>query len=206
MSTPYPATAEPAPNRLRQWEEATEWPLAVTALIFLVAYSWPILATGLHHPLRRACEIVVYVAWALFALDYLTRLALAPDRRRFLLRHIPDLLSVALPLLRPLRLLRLVALVRVLNRKATSSMYGRVSAYVASSVVLVIFVAAVAELDAERGRAGATIHTFADALWWSLTTVTTVGYGDLYPVTRDGRLVAVGPDARRNRVDRSGDG
>ena len=47
-------------------------------------------------------------------------------------------------------------------------------------------------LDAERNAVGAKITTFPDALWWSATTVTTVGYGDTVPVTGAGRLVAVG--------------
>lgn len=134
----------------------------------------------------------MYVAWVVFALDYAARVLLAERRARFVLQHLPDLAAVALPVLRPLRLLRLVALIRVLNRRATNSLHGRVAIYVSSSVIVVIFVAALAELDAERGRAGATIETFGDALWWAVATVTTVGYGDRYPVTSDGRLVAVG--------------
>jgi voltage-gated potassium channel len=47
-------------------------------------------------------------------------------------------------------------------------------------------------LDAERADAHANLRSFADALWWSATTITTVGYGDHYPVTAQGRLVAAG--------------
>jgi voltage-gated potassium channel Kch len=47
-------------------------------------------------------------------------------------------------------------------------------------------------LDAERADARANIRSFDDALWWSATTITTVGYGDHYPVTAQGRLVAAG--------------
>jgi voltage-gated potassium channel len=51
---------------------------------------------------------------------------------------------------------------------------------------------AVTVLDAERNAPGANITSFGDALWWASTTVTTVGYGDRYPVTTEGRLIAVG--------------
>ncbi|HEX2902752.1 MAG TPA: potassium channel family protein [Jatrophihabitans sp.] len=179
-------------SSLTRWERSTEWPLAIVALLFLGSYAWPILQTDLGQPLRRLCELIVYCAWALFAIDYTVRVCLAPHRARFVLRHLPDLAAVALPVLRPLRLLRLIALIRVLNRRATDTLQGRVAIYVSSSVSVVLFVAALAELDAERGRPGATISSFGDALWWAITTVTTVGYGDRYPVTTDGRLVAVG--------------
>jgi voltage-gated potassium channel len=178
--------------RLVRWERSTEWPLAVVAGLFLAAYAWPILDPHLGPALRAGCGAIVYIAWAIFAGDYLVRLILAEHRLRFVSRHLLDLASVVLPVLRPLRLLRLVALVRVLNRKATTSLHGRVAVYISSSAVLVIFVAALAELDAERGKSGASVQTFGDALWWALTTVTTVGYGDRFPITRDGRLVAVG--------------
>lgn len=196
----YPDTA-PSTNappaaagraRVARWQQRSEIPLAVAAVLFLAAYAWPILQPGLSHPVRRGCDLVVYGVWALFALDYVTRLVLAERRSAFFWRNLLDLASIALPVLRPLRLLRLLALVRVLNRRATASLHGRVAAYVGSSATLIIFVAALAILDAERGHRGSNISSFSDALWWSATTVTTVGYGDRYPVTGTGRLVAVG--------------
>ena len=56
--------------------------------------------------------------------------------------------------------------------------------------MLVGFVASLAVLDAERHAPDASITTFGEAVWWTITTISTVGYGDRYPVTAEGRLVA----------------
>ncbi|MCW2524248.1 MAG: Ion transport 2 domain protein, partial [Frankiales bacterium] len=142
---------------------------------------------------RVGCRIVNYGVWAFFAFDYLARIYLARGfRGNYALRHVLDLLMIALPVLRPLRLLRVVMLLRFLNRQATDSLTGRVAVYVSGGTVLIVFCAALAILDAERGKAGANIAGFGDALWWAATTVTTVGYGDHFPVTTEGRFVAVG--------------
>jgi voltage-gated potassium channel len=63
--------------------------------------------------------------------------------------------------------------------------------YVVGTVMLIAFVASLAVLDAERYAPDSSITTFGDALWWTMTTISTVGYGDRYPVTVEGRLVAV---------------
>jgi hypothetical protein len=87
-----------------------EWPLAAVAVVFLAAFSVEVLAqpTG---AAAVAVDVVTWTVWGIFAVDYVVRLALAPDRRRWFLHHLLDLAVVALPLLRPLRLLRLVVLV-----------------------------------------------------------------------------------------------
>jgi voltage-gated potassium channel len=179
--------------RLRTWQRRTEWPLTAIALLFFVAYAWPILAPDLPEGLRAAAEVVAWTAWAAFALDYAVGLCLAPARREYIRRHWLDLIVVALPLLRPLRLLRLLTLLGALHAKAGSRLRGQVAVYAAGGTALMSVLAALAVLDAERRapEGTANITGFGDALWWAITTMTTVGYGDRFPVTAAGRAVAV---------------
>jgi voltage-gated potassium channel len=175
-----------------RWEEAVDWPLTLAALAFLAAYAWPILDPDLPAGTAKLCGQVVVVTWVLFVIDYLVRLFISRQRWRFIYRNVGDLLVVALPVLRPLRLLRLLTLLSVLNRYAGDSLRGRVGVYVGGAASLVIFVAALAVLDAERQNPDANITSFGDALWWATTTVTTVGYGDTFPMTTTGRFIAAG--------------
>ncbi len=101
-----------------------------------------------------------------------------------------------------LRLLRLVTLLKFLNRRAGDSLRGRVAVYVVGSTSLILFVAALAVLDAEREQTEANITTFGDAPRWAMTTVTTVGYGGPLP-DHDHRTVRRGrPHAGRHRPAR----
>lgn len=128
----------------------------------------------------------------MFAGDYVARLLLSRERLPFVRSNVLDLIVVAVPILRPLRLLRLVTVLKVLNRRAELSLGNRVAVYTLGSAGLLVLVSALAVLDAERQDPRANITDFGDALWWSLTTITTTGYGDHYPVTGTGRFIAAG--------------
>ena len=175
--------------RLRAWERATEWPLTGAAVVFLAAYAREVLANT-QGGTKDAAELVIDAVWVLFGVDYLVRLALASSRSRWFLHHLPDLAVIALPILRPLRLLRLVTLVGIMQRSAGTALRGRITLYTVGSAALLISTSALAALDAERHEPGASIRAFGQALWWALTTITTIGYGDTTPVSTEGRCIA----------------
>jgi Ion channel. len=176
---------------LDRWQRLTDWPLIVVALVFLVAYAWTVLA-DLRPPTDRLQDAVMWGAWALFGVDYVVRLTLAERRWRWFRRHLLDLAIVVLPVLRPLRLLRLLGLLAIFQRFAGAAFRGRVMLYVFSYGTVLVLMAALAALDAEQNDPHSHIHSFGDALWWACVTITTVGYGDIVPVTVIGKFIAAG--------------
>jgi voltage-gated potassium channel len=176
---------------LDRYRRATEWPLAGLASAFIAAYAYDVIG-DVSAPADVVPEAVMDAVWVVFIIDYVISLVLAKPRKRWFLTHLHELVVVALPVLRPLRLLRLLSVVVMLHRGATWAFRGRVVVHLAASVVLLVLVAGIAVLDAEQRTRGSNIRDIGDAWWWAFTTITTVGYGDFYPVTLAGRLVAVG--------------
>lgn len=170
-----------------------EIPLAVASLVFLAAYAVRVLAHELPDFWQDVCLALTFAAWAVFGVDYAVRLrlsGLAPWR--FVRRHFLDTVVLLLPLLRPLQVVRVYDRVQRRHEKPRLTLYARVMAYASLSTALIGFAGALAVYNAEYGAPGATIRTFGDSLWWTCSTLSTVGYGDVTPVTRAGRLIAVG--------------
>ena len=150
----------------------------------------------------RIVDLADLVLCGLFFLDFVGNVVRAPNRLRYLYTWGWLDLAASIPavdalrvgrlgrIVRVLRVLRLVKAGRMLTMALTS--HRRESAVWAVLLVLIVvlFSASIGVLETEREVGN--IKNAEDAMWWSLTTITTVGYGDFYPVTTGGRLVAAG--------------
>jgi voltage-gated potassium channel len=166
------------PDRLARYNASTREPLDLLALATL----WLVVVppgdfghdvTGIVLAFRLALS-------AVYAIDIIIRSTLARRHVHYALTHPLALLSVVIP---PVRVIFSFRLVRSVFRR------GHLSRFLLAAAVLVLNGAVIVYL-VERHAPGSNIHTLGDALWWSFVTVTTVGYGDFYPVTTGGRVTA----------------
>jgi len=157
------------------------------AFVFLVVWSTRVVWQGLDPSVRDWLLVIQGWMWLAFLVDIITRLRFAERRWHWVVTHPVDVLAVVLPAVRPLKILAVFTQGALMGggRRAFKT-----SQAVGVSALLLMWIGAVSALSFERGHLGANIETFPDALWWSLVTVTTVGYGDYFPVTVEGRIVA----------------
>jgi voltage-gated potassium channel len=173
------------------WTKLSPTFLQVLGVIFLAGYAWPIINPNLSPALHSLCNWTLFVIWVFFAFDYFARLSIAEDKRLFVRKNLLDLAAVALPFLPLLRAIRALAAVTVLSRRNRGSRSQQVTTSVVTLAFATWFVAGLAVTEAERHVDGANIQGVGDGWWWAITTMATVGYGDTYPVSPQGRIVGM---------------
>jgi len=169
------------------YAKRTDGILLALGFVFLVLWTLDTIQPDLPSPVPGLITSLIWLIWLAFVADLVTRIALAHSSWRFILKHPLDILAVLVPALRPLKILSVFT-------SGSKVLRGRgalnATRAVALSAALLIWIGAVAILGAERDVVDSNISGFGDALWWALVTTTTVGYGDFFPVTMTGRIVA----------------
>jgi voltage-gated potassium channel len=196
--------------RLATWRRRTDIPLLLLAVGSLPLLLLEVVVNRLPTGDQRFLVAVNVIVFAAFAIDYLVELAVTFDKAKYMKSQWASLLIVIsqflallpalgfLGILRGARALRVVGTIsRVIGIGAASREQGRKffkekAASVAFGLsAFTLITSAVAFTIAEDVGDGRRIHSFFDALWWSAATITTVGYGDIFPVTAAGRVIAV---------------
>ena len=174
-----------ADDRLARVEQLTELPLLLLSFCMVPLLLGPLLweMSSTEETLFFALDTVI---WAIFVVEIVVKFAIAQDRIGFLLGHWLEIIVVIVPPFRPLRIFRLVLFgsraIRYSRRLANIDYLG---VYAVGLVLIGSTIVAAVEIGGEG-----EIQSYTDALWWALVTVTTVGYGDVTPVTAAGRIVA----------------
>jgi voltage-gated potassium channel len=173
------------------WEKYTTLPFIFLSFIFLLGYSVLILDDEVFtRGLDKIILLGLTVIWLTFIIDYFVRLTLSTNKRLYFKRNVIDLISMAIPFIRPFLLLMYLSRLRFFRGRQGSSVRARLVAYAASFALMYIYVLSLAVYAAERDAEGATITNYGDSVWWAIETITTVGYGDMIPVTVMGRIYA----------------
>ena len=174
-------------KNLAAWEDRSSRPMFVASVLYLLAFAAPIMSTRIQEPYDGYLNIIQMILWGLFAADYCIRLYLAPRRLYFITHNLMNLAIVLLPAWRIVSFLAMIHLTANRQYKRLSELGMKLFGYTA--IFIIMF--ALAIYSVESSEPGAMIRDLPTAYWWTFTTLATVGYGDVYPITGIGRVIAV---------------
>lgn len=181
---------------LRDIERGTAIPLLILSLLYVGVLIAP-MTVHLSQNVSQGLRYIDWSIWAIFAVEFCLRLSIAPRKADFVRANIFDAAIVLLPFLRPLRLLRLVVVLRAITALARGTKLLRDVCvrcrlnYVFGAALLWLVVSAGLVTLFEKQDPSGNIKSFSDGIWWAFVTIFTVGYGDKYPVTPEGRGIAI---------------
>lgn len=171
--------------------------LSFYVIIALLVDAFVPLPVEIHKLLRD----IDYIICAFFFIDFLYHFFTAKSKLRYMRWGWIDLIS-SIPVMDVFlagRMFRIVQLLRVLRAFRSLSIIFKFffkdkikGAFTSAAIIgiLMLIFCSIGILVVERDAANGNIKTASDALWWAFVTITTVGYGDHYPVTTPGRVIA----------------
>lgn len=176
-------------ERYQSYRRLMRYPLFLAGVVFILGLllTFDPQINPLHDH-RVTGRTLTLASWAVFLFDYLASLYLAPERKQYMRTHVPQAIGVLFP---PLRILLIFHVTLEVMRNSRRAFGSRVRLYLIYVSTTVIAVSSFVVMLVERNAPGATIVSYGDALWWAAETISTVGYGDMYPVTVIGRVFAV---------------
>jgi len=174
---------------LEAWQKKTAIPDIVLSLVYTIAYVYPIYFYPTAPNLKNIFRTINYLIWVYFVVDYILQFYLSRKRNQYFRTHLLELFMVILPFFRPVRALRALLFAGRATLHSANNFIKSVPIVLGTTGALLVIIMGAAVLEVERFAPSATIVNGPDALWWAFTTVTTIGYGDVYPVTNEGRFI-----------------